>query len=74
MAKKMTKVLMLVDKTHNDESCIKIISPPPPTTTTTTILITPPESAINFRINNKDIQTSFTKIFEDDVTQKNSIQ
>ncbi|KAF7998097.1 hypothetical protein HCN44_009495 [Aphidius gifuensis] len=46
-----------------DESCIKIISP-------TTILITPPESSVNYRSNNKDIETSFTKIFEDDATQK----
>ncbi|XP_044000991.1 kinesin-like protein KIF23 [Aphidius gifuensis] len=46
-----------------DESCMKIISP-------TTLVITPPESAINFRSNSKDIQTSFTKIFDDNISQK----
>lgn len=46
-----------------DVSCMKIAS-------STTIIVTPPETAINFRNVSKVIQTSFSKVFGDDTTQK----
>ncbi|XP_047370546.1 kinesin-like protein KIF23 [Vespa velutina] len=48
----------------NDISCMRVISD-------TTIVITPPESAVNFRnTSNKEIQTTFTRVFPPDATQK----
>ncbi|XP_015179777.1 PREDICTED: kinesin-like protein KIF23 isoform X2 [Polistes dominula] len=46
-----------------DISCMKIAS-------STTIIVTPPETAINFRNVSKVIQTSFSRVFGDDTTQK----
>ncbi|XP_035735794.1 kinesin-like protein KIF23 isoform X1 [Vespa mandarinia] len=46
-----------------DISCMKIAS-------STTIIVTPPETAINFRNVSKVIQTSFSKVFGHDATQK----
>lgn len=39
-------------------------------TSSTTLVITPPESAVNFRTINKEIQTTFSRIFTPNVTQK----
>lgn len=48
----------------SDISCMKAISD-------TTIVITPPESAMNFRNGaQKEIQTTFTKVFKENVPQK----
>lgn len=47
-----------------DILCMKVISD-------TTVAITPPESAINFRnSSNKEIQTTFSRVFTPDATQK----
>jgi len=47
-----------------DVSCMRV-------TSDTTIVITPPESAANFRtITNKEIQTTFSRVFMSDVTQR----
>lgn len=47
-----------------DVSCMKLISD-------TTVVITPPESAMNFRnSSNKEIQTTFSRVFSPDATQK----
>lgn len=47
-----------------DVSCMRV-------TSDTTILISPPESAANFRtITNKEIQTTFSRVFTPDITQK----
>lgn len=47
-----------------DMSCMHV-------TSATTIVITPPESAANFRmVTNKEIQTTFSRVFTSDVTQK----
>ncbi|XP_034950215.1 kinesin-like protein KIF23 [Chelonus insularis] len=47
-----------------DVSCMKIISD-------RTIVITPPESSANFRnANNKEIQTTFTKVFKPETSQR----
>ncbi|XP_043465366.1 kinesin-like protein KIF23 [Leptopilina heterotoma] len=47
-----------------DTSCMKVISDP-------TIVITPPESAANFRLTTcKEIQTTFTRVFNSEVPQR----
>ncbi|XP_076161535.1 kinesin-like protein KIF23 [Ptiloglossa arizonensis] len=47
-----------------DVSCMKVIS-------NTTLAITPPESSMNFRnSSNKEIQTTFSRIFTSNATQK----
>ncbi|XP_011349301.1 kinesin-like protein KIF23 isoform X2 [Ooceraea biroi] len=47
-----------------DVSCMRV-------TSDTTVVVTPPESAVNFRmIINKEIQTTFSRVFTPDVTQK----
>jgi kinesin family protein 23 len=52
----------------NDISCMKIIQD-------TTIAITPPESAMNFRNGaQKEIQTTFTHVFADNISQREVFQ
>lgn len=51
----------------NDVSCMKVVSD-------TTIVITPPESAVNFRNTQKEIQTTFTRVFTEKVSQKEVFQ
>ncbi|XP_054008311.1 kinesin-like protein KIF23 [Hylaeus anthracinus] len=47
-----------------DVSCMKVIS-------NTTLAITPPESSMNFRnCSNKEIQTTFSRVFTPEATQK----
>ncbi|XP_014219800.1 kinesin-like protein KIF23 [Copidosoma floridanum] len=51
----------------NDVACMKVISD-------TTIVITPPESAMNFRNGQKEIQTTFTRVFNENVPQREVFQ